>query len=186
MNPFAARAPRDAFDLACARAQGPAVCGAAHLPAPAAAPRELDLAAEIELSEKAKSCIEWISFSLSFQCDKDFTFQNLEKCLLAVANKLHYPPESIDPQHSIRITPHAILTFPDISDDLNDVLFNPGTRYKLTVEPNHVGDPKAVLQAFNVVQEAFAELNFEDLVMVLLRRRDNSQERFYQLPRTEM
>ena len=161
--------------------------GAAHLPAPAAAPHpELDLAAEIELSEKAKNCIEWISFSLSFRCDKDFTFENLEKCLLTVANKLHYPPESIDSQHSVRLTPHAILTFSDISDDLDDVLFDIGTRYKLTVEPNHVGDPKAVLQAFNAVQEAFAELNFDDLVMVLLRRRDNSQERFYQLPRTEM
>ena len=155
---------------------------------PAPAPQELDLAAEIELSEKAKSCIEWISFSLSFQCDKDFTFENLEKCLLIVANKLHYPPESIDSQHSVRLTPHAILTFSDLPDDLDDddVLFNTGTRYKLTVEPNHVGDPKPVLQAFNAVQEAFAELNFDDVVQVLLRRRDNSQERFYQLSRTMM
>ena len=180
-----------AAPAAPAAAPAPAPAAAAA-PAPAPAPRDLDLAAEIELSEKAKTCVEWIGFSLHFQTDKDFTLEQLDKCLLVVANKLHYPPDlQKSPNVPQSIAPGITLAFFDLLDRINgQVLFAAGKPYKLGVQPNApscqdpCASPKAVLQAFNAVQEAFAELKFEDLVTVLLRRRGTLQQRFYQLPRT--
>ena len=158
-------------------------------PAPAPAPRDLDLAAEIELSEKAKTCVD----SLHFQTDTDFTLDQLYKCLLAVANKLHYPPDlQKNPNLPQNIAPGITLTFFDLPERINgQVLFAAGKRYRLSVQPNvgtyQVGaSPKTVLDAFNVVQEAFAELKFKNEVDVILRRRGTVQDRFYQLPREEI
>ena len=70
------------------------------------------------------------------------------------------------------------------------VLFSPSHEladyYRVDVDASRQCDPKAVLQAFNAVQEAFAELKFDDVVRVLLRRRDTKEGRWYRLPSTEI
>ena len=153
----------------------------------------LDLGREIQRSEEARACVEWISFTVPFQTSTDINYEKLRACLVKIATELHYPPD-VRREGTYRIiTPLIRLDFDgaplgEHASSSSDVVFTAGKHYNLAVSPGgNTYDfrpaPKEVLEAFKVVVKAFdTVLEFEQLVDVIVRRRPTYTEEFHQLP----